>query len=100
MFTKKVITKWQADSYIQSGESDRDGPSAAALAELDAKVAEMIADGKMAVDSIANEDTVSNLISSIKLLTNQAAAEEWISWNNSFATKYGFVKRSSIILSN
>ncbi len=99
-YTKKVITKWQADAYIHSGESDRDGSNAAALAELDAKVAEMIADGKMAVDSIVNEDTVSNLISSIKLFTNQSAAEEWVTWNNTFATKYGFVKRSSIILAN
>jgi len=99
-YTKKVITKWQADAYIHSGESDRSGSNAAALAELDAKVAEMIAEGKMAVDSIVNEDVGINLIASIKLFTNQAAAEEWVSWNDAFATKYGFVKRSSIILSN
>ena len=101
-YTKKVITKWQADSYIQAGPSDREGANAAALDELDAKIAEMSAQGKMSaesVDSVVAEDALGNLIS-IKLFKDQSAAEEWVTWTNTFAAKYGFVKRSSLILSN
>jgi hypothetical protein len=55
MFTKKVIIKWQKDSYLDCGTADRDGDQSAALAELDAKTTEMIAAGKMSADAIVGK---------------------------------------------
>lgn len=99
MYTKKVVIKWQRDSYLNSGAADRAGDQATALAELDAKTTEMIAEGKMSADSIVDGNESSVLIS-IKQVTDQAAAEEWIAFNDAFATKYGFVKISSTIKAN
>jgi hypothetical protein len=98
MFTKKVVVKWQRDSYINSNPEDRTESDSAALAELDAKTADMIAEGKMSLDVIVGG--VDSTIKSVRLLTDQAAAEEWISFNDTFATTYGFVKISSEIKSN
>jgi hypothetical protein len=96
MFTKKVKITWQRDSYINSNANDRNESNTAALAELDAKTAEMVGAGKMSADVIV-ESKGSKLISS-RLVTDQAAADEWIAFNNTFATKYGFVKISSAII--
>jgi hypothetical protein len=97
MFTKKVIIKWQRDGYINSNANDRNESDAAALAELDAKTAEMVGAGKMSADVIVGG--VGTTILSARLVTDQAAAEEWISFIDTFATKYGFVKISSEIKS-
>jgi hypothetical protein len=96
MFTKKVIIKWQKDSYLECGTADRDGDQSSALAELDAKTTEMIAAGKMSADAIV-ESRGSSLIST-RLVTDQTVADEWVSFNNTFATKHGFVKLSSAII--
>jgi hypothetical protein len=98
MFTKKVVIKWQRDSYINSNPDDRNEDDSVALAELDAKTADMVAEGKMSADVIVGG--VGSTILSARLLTDQATAEEWISFNDAFATKYGFVKISSEIKSN
>jgi hypothetical protein len=98
MFTKKVIIKWQRDSYLVSGPTDREGAQATALAELDEKTTTMVAEGKMSPDAIVGG--VESTIKSIRLFTDQAAAEEWVAFNNTFATTYGFVKISSEITSN
>jgi len=97
MFTKKVIIKWQKDSYLDCGPADREGAQATALAELDAKTASMIAEGKMSTDSTVGNDSSSSI--STKLFTDQAAADEWIAFNNTFATTYGFVKTNTVVLS-
>jgi len=98
MFTKKAVIKWQRDSYINSNPEDRTESDSAALAELDAKTADMVAEGKMSPDVIVGG--VGSTILSARLLTDQAAAEEWISFNDTFATTYGFVKISSEIKPN
>ena len=96
MYTEKVIIKWQKDSYLDCGTADRDGDQSAALAELDAKTTAMIAEGKMSSDAVVSGEG-SKLIST-RLVTDQAAADEWVAFNNTFATKYGFVKLSSAII--
>jgi hypothetical protein len=96
MYTKKVIIKWQKDSYLDCGTADRDGDQSAALAELDVKTTAMIAEGKMSSDAVVGGEG-SKLIST-RLVTDQAAADEWVAFNNTFATKYGFVKLSSAII--
>ena len=96
MYTKKVIIKWQKDSYLDCGTADRDGDQSAALAELDVKTTAMIAEGKMSSDVVVGGEG-SKLIST-HLVTDQAAADEWIAFNNMFATKHGFVKLSSAII--
>jgi hypothetical protein len=98
MYTKKVIIKWQRDSYLTSGTADRSTDQATALAELDAKTTAMVTEGKMSSDSIVDGNESSVLIS-IKQVTDQAAADEWIAFNDAFASKYGFVKISSTIKS-
>jgi len=98
MFTKKVIIKWQRDRYLNTGIADRDGDQTEALAELDAKTTEMVAEGKMSADVVVGGEG-STLIST-RLVTDQATAEEWISFNDTFATTYGFVKISSEIKPN
>ena len=98
MYTKKVVVKWQRDSYINSNPDDRNENDATALAELDAKTADMVAQGKMSVDVIVGG--AGPTIKSVRLVTDQAAAEEWISFNDTFATTYGFVKISSEIKPN
>ena len=97
MYTKKVVIKWQRDSYPDCNTDDREGPHAVALAELDTKTAEMIAEGKMSADAFVGGEGL-ELIST-RLVTDQAAANEWVSFNNTFATKYGFVKINTVILS-
>jgi hypothetical protein len=97
MYTKKVIIKWQKDSYLDCGTADREGAQSAALAELDAKTTAMIAEGKMSADAVVGGDG-STLIST-KLFTDQAAADEWVAFNNTFATTYGFVKTNTVVLS-
>ena len=97
MYTKKVVIKWQRDSYLDCNAEDRDGDQAEALAELDAKTTAMVAEGKMAVDAIVDGGALT--VFSIKRVTDQAAAEEWIAFNDTFATKYGFVKLGSEIKS-
>ena len=97
MYTKKVITKWQRDSYPDCGTADRDGDQSAALAELDAKTTAMVAEGKMRENPVvAGSGTT---ISTIRYVTDQPAADEWISFIDEFATKYGFVKISSTVKS-
>jgi predicted fused transcriptional regulator/phosphomethylpyrimidine kinase len=98
MYTKKVVIKWQRDSYLDCSTADRETNQAEALAELDAKTAEMIAEGKMSADVIV--DGGPSTVFSIKRVTDQAAADEWIAFNNAFATKYGFVKIGSEIKPN
>ena len=98
MFTKKVIIKWQRNSYLTSGTADREGAQATALAELDAKITEMVAEGKMSPDAIVGGGNLTLI--STKLFTDQSAADEWITFNNTFATTYGFVKLSSVVESN
>lgn len=98
MFTKKVVIKWQRDSYLDCGTADRSTDQTAALAELDAKTAEMISEGKMSADVIVDGGPLT--VFSIKRVTDQAAADEWIAFNNAFATKYGFVKISSEVKPN
>jgi hypothetical protein len=98
MFTKKVKTTWQRDSYPDCGTADREGPHAVALAALDAKTAEMVAEGKMSADTIVAGGNLTLI--STRLFTDQAAADEWVAFNNTFATTYGFVKISSEIVSN
>jgi hypothetical protein len=97
MYTKKVVIKWQKDNYINANPEDRTEGNAAALAELDAKTADMVTQGKMSADVIVGG--VGTTIFSARLVTDQAAAEEWISFIDTFATKYGFVKISSEIKS-
>jgi hypothetical protein len=97
MFTKKVVIKWQRDSYLDCGTADRDSDQSAALAELDAKITAMIAEGKMSSEVIVDGGPLT--VFSIKRVTDQAAAEDWIAFNDTFATKYGFVKISSEIKS-
>ena len=97
MFTKKVIIRWQKDSYLDCGPNDRDGDQAPALAELDAKTASMVSEGKMSPDVFVGEKG-SKLIST-RFVTDQAAADEWISFINEFASKYGFVKTDTAVLS-
>jgi hypothetical protein len=97
MFTKKVKTTWQRDSYPDCGTADREGPHAVALAALDAKTAEMVTEGKMRENAVvAGSGTT---ISTIRYVTDQAAADEWVSFINTFATTYGFVKTNTVILS-
>jgi hypothetical protein len=98
MFTKKVIIKWQKDSYLDCGPADREGAQAEALAELDAKTTAMVAEGKMSPDAIVGGGNLTLI--STRLFTDQAAADEWIAFNNTFATTYGFVKLSSVVESN
>lgn len=98
MFTKKVIIRWQKDSYIDCGTADREGAQATSLAEFDAKTTAMVAEGKMSADTIVAGGNLTLI--STRLFTDQAAADEWVSFNNAFATKYGFVKISSEIVSN
>lgn len=98
MFTKKVVVKWQRDSYINANPEDRTESDSAALAELDAKTAEFVAQGKMSPDVIVGG--VGTTILSARLFTDQAVAEEWVAFENSFAAKHGFVKISSEIKSN
>jgi len=97
MFTKKVVIKWQRDSYLNTGTTDRDGDQTEALAELDAKTTEFVTQGKMSSDVIVGG--VGTTIKSVRLFTDQEAAEEWVAFENAFATKYGFVKISSEITS-
>lgn len=97
MYTKKVVIKWQRDSYLSSGPDDRSGDQAEALAELDAKITTMVAEGKMSSDVIVDGGPLT--VFSIKRVTDQAAADEWIAFNDTFASKYGFVKISSEIKS-
>jgi hypothetical protein len=97
MFTKKVVIKWQRDSYLDCGPTDREGDQATALAELDTKTASMMAEGKMSSDAIVGGEG-SKLIST-RLVTDQAAADEWVSFINEFATKYGFIKTDTVVLS-
>ena len=97
MFTKKVVIKWQRDSYINANPEDRTESDSAALAELDAKTAEMVAEGKMSPDVIVGG--VGTTILSARLVTDQTAADEWISFIDEFATKHGFVKTNTVILS-
>jgi hypothetical protein len=97
MFTKKVKITWQKDNYLDCGTADRNGDQSAALAELDAKTAEMVGAGKMSADAIV-ENRDSTIIST-KLVTDQSAADEWVGFINSFANKYGFVKSNTVILS-
>jgi len=97
MYTKKVIIKWQRDGYLDCGTADRDSDQSTALAELDAKTTEMVAEGKMSADAFAGGEG-SKLIST-RLFTDQAAADEWVAFNNEFATKYGFVKTDTVVLS-
>ena len=97
MYTKKVIIKWQKDNYLDCGTADRETDQAVALAELDAKTTAMIGEGKMSEDiSVYTKD--SELVST-RLFVNQAAADEWVSFINEFATKYGFVKDNTVVLS-
>jgi hypothetical protein len=96
MFTKKVKITWQRDSYPDCNSDDREGPHAVALAELDAKTAEMVAGGKMREDSVVAGSGPT--ITTIKYVTDQSAADEWISFINTFATKYGFVKTNTVVL--
>ena len=98
MFTKKVKIKWQRDSYLNTGTADREGPQATALAELDAKTAEMVAEGKMSADAIVEGSNLT--VSSVRCVTDQAAAEEWVAFNDTFAAKYGFVKLGAEIKPN
>ena len=98
MFTKKVVIKWQRDSYLDCNQDDRETDQSAALAEIDAKTTTMIAEGKMS-DNIVVDGSGSTIIS-IRRVTDQAAADEWIAFNNEFATKYGFVKISSEVKPN
>jgi len=97
MYTKKVKITWQKDSYLDCGPNDRNENDSAALAELDAKTAEMIAVGKMSADTMV-ESKGSSLIST-RLFTDQSAAEEWISFINAFVAKYRFVKSTIAIMS-
>jgi hypothetical protein len=98
MFTKKVKIKWQRDSYLNTGPADREGPQATALAEFDAKTAEMVAEGKMSADAIVEGSNLT--IFSIRRVTDQAAAEEWVAFNDTFAAKYGFIKLGAEIKPN
>ena len=95
MFTKKVIVKWQRDRYLNTGIADRDSDQTEALAELDAKTAEMVAEGKMSANVVVGG--IGTTIKSVRLFTDQAAAEEWVAFENAFASEYGFVKISSEI---
>lgn len=96
-YTKKVIIKWKKDSYLNCGINDRDGDHATALLELDEKVTTMIAEGKMSNTLPVSEDD--KTLNSIRYLGNQNDAEEWITFNNAFASKYGFVMINSVIIS-
>ena len=98
MYTKKVVVKWQRDNYINSSPTDRTESDSAALAELDTKTADMVAQGKMSVDVIVGG--VGSTIKSVRLVTDQAAAEEWLAFEDALATQYGFVKISSEIKPN
>jgi hypothetical protein len=98
MYTKKVVIKWQRDGYLSTGTTDRDGDQAEALAELDAKTTEMVAEGKMSADSIVDGSNLT--VFSIRRVTDQAAAEEWVAFNDTFAAKYGFVKLGAEIKPN
>jgi hypothetical protein len=97
MFTKKIIIKWQKDSYLDCGTADRETDQSAALTELDAKTTAMITEGKMSSDAIVS--IIGSALVSTRLVTDQAAADEWVSFNNTFATRYGFVKTNTVILS-
>jgi hypothetical protein len=98
MYTKKVIINWQKDSYLSCGVDDRDSDQATALAELDAKTTAMVAEGKMRENCVVTEIVSSPSISTIRYVTDQAAADEWLAFNDTFATTYGFVKINSVII--
>lgn len=95
-YTKKVIIKWEKDNYLNCGVNDREGSQATALAELDEKTTDMITEGKMSDNLPVGEDA--NTLNSIRYLSTQADAEEWVDFNNTFAGKYGFVMVNSVII--
>ena len=96
MFTKKVKITWQTDRWLNFGPTDRAGNQATAMAEFDVKTTAMMAEGKMD-DRVSTKNTDTTL-TEIRYFTDQAEAEGWIAFNDTFAAKYGFVKLNSAII--
>jgi len=95
-YTKKVVTTWISDSYLQPVENNSSGPQATAWSELNAKVSEMEDAGKMSKDSITQVNVDEPYTISLKWLIDQAAADEWIQFTEQFASKYNFTKKKTL----
>ena len=96
IFTKRTIIVWSKDTYasmISTAETPATNP---AIDEFDQKTQEFIDNNKMDPDfsELRSEDTT---IISIKHVTDESTAQEWIDFNTGLATKYNLTMVSSRI---
>jgi hypothetical protein len=98
-YNKKTVIIWNKNNYLINTVEVSVPTNAEAMAEFNAKQDQMITLGKMDPDSMKVQIRDSELISIRKFLDAESA-QEWVDFNNDFATKYNYIKISSAIIGN
>lgn len=97
-FTKRSIIVWSRDSYVSMVGTVEAPTTNEAFNEFDEKTQEFIDDNKMDSEfSELRNDEATNTVTSIKHLVDETAAQEWIDYCKSLATKYNLTMISSRI---